>query len=165
MVCLFVLLLACEAAVSFPFPGGEMEQLSGCAKECAWSEQKIWKKCRGTFVCNSVSCSCRFSFFGMHAIHAICLFEFHPGLNFWDVICAWWYLSTNRYHVYGLVYSRYASHFHNVLPLDRAPLGIPSLLPSNDFDIRSQTSQQQQLPDVSVLRIILNKLQINSYKY
>ena len=33
-------MIACVAAVSFPFPGGQIEQVSGRAKERAWGEQK-----------------------------------------------------------------------------------------------------------------------------
>ena len=112
--------------------------VSELAKERAWGEKNIWKRCGGAFVCISIPCACF-----LFAMHANCLFELHPGLNFRGVICARRYLLTN-YALQWFVYSLYALHLHNVLPLDCAPLSILSIFTRNDFDIHSQVSKRQQ---------------------
>ena len=54
MVCFLVRLLACVAAVVFPFPGGEIEQ----AGERRNASRVRKKEVRRAFVCNSVPCAC-----------------------------------------------------------------------------------------------------------
>ena len=75
MVCFLVRLLACVAAVAFPFPGGEIEQAGERRNASRVSKKRSAEGFRLQF---RSLCVC----FGTHAMHPICLFELHPELNF-----------------------------------------------------------------------------------